>query len=353
VNFLTQLLPGFRSVRAPLIAGYLWLAFVWLLFREDLPREHEAAVYMRAGELGDLIGPVGLAVAASLAAYLIGSIVQLLLISLTDLFVIFKRHRFLENWAAALNEPVLLCDLGKPPLFRSADLFWFDGDDTTRDRLNNLIKARTAESRETLGHSVDVATGRIRHERADREGAGASDLVLALRPDAEAEIGFTVGAFVAREGDQEASRQITEHPDLPDFSASRDLFEEKATIKTRLMETTDQVGSEVERLYSEAELRVAIALPLFAVMVVFYTQTKDWVWLPLLLVPVGLLLQAMVLNKHGGRVMVEALRSRDDEQELGQITPAFRRYKEKAADLSTAIERFDWAVLVRDIDRLR
>lgn len=31
-----SLLPGFRHLRAPLIAGYIWLLAFWLLFREAI-----------------------------------------------------------------------------------------------------------------------------------------------------------------------------------------------------------------------------------------------------------------------------------------------------------------------------
>lgn len=345
MNFLSQLLPGFRSVRAPLLGGYLWLVLAWFLFRGDLPQPHEAAIYKRASELGDLIGPAGLAVAVSVAAYLIGSLVQLLLTSLTDLFAIVKRNRIRRSWTDSLGNAICVSDLGKNPLFRPADIFWLDGDRTTKERLKELVEGETATGRATVNSSVEAATKAIREHAGEAGDGGNGGLVIALRPEVEHGVEPKVQTFVVRDGEREAPNQVASRPDLPTFSAALDLFEERKVIKTRLMETTDQAGSEVERLYSEAELRVAVALPLFAILLVLLIQSQDWPWAPMLLVPVGLLLHAVSLNKHGGREMVEALRSRSDEAELLEITPVFQEYTAKAASLSAAIKAENWAAL--------
>jgi hypothetical protein len=73
---LASLLPGIRELRAPLAAGYIWLAFLYLVFGTpdtlaDLPDPLEALV----GEI-DSFGPAATAVAASFVAYLVGSISQ-------------------------------------------------------------------------------------------------------------------------------------------------------------------------------------------------------------------------------------------------------------------------------------
>jgi hypothetical protein len=112
------------------------------------------------------------------------------------------------------------------------------------------------------------------------------------------------------------------------------------------METTEQAGSEVERLYAEMELRVAIAVPLAVTALVLVTQSHDAWWLLLLIAPIVLLVQATVLNRHGGLQMVESLRSRDAEQ-LRKIAPAFGRYEDRASGLAEEIEERDWTELVR------
>jgi hypothetical protein len=74
VTLLGSLLPGLRELRAPLAAGYLWVFLCWLLFADRLPDDAASASspLREVYELAALTGPVGLAVAASFAAYLIG-----------------------------------------------------------------------------------------------------------------------------------------------------------------------------------------------------------------------------------------------------------------------------------------
>jgi hypothetical protein len=158
-----------------------------------------------------------------------------------------------------------------------------------------------------------------------------------------------VKSFAVADGNNTKSSPLSEAHELPIFSAARNMFEERGGIKTLLMETTAQAGSEVERLYSEAELRFALALPLIALAVVLWLESGDAWWLALLAAPIGLLLHALVLNKHGGLEMVEALRSRDPG-ELEKIAPAFDRYRVNARDLAEAVRSFDdWDELARQL----
>ena len=77
---LTGLLPGLREIRAPLISGYLWLAFVFLVFHSDLPsHSHPGAALRPLFELGDSLSAFGIATVSGVAAYLVGSAIQELL----------------------------------------------------------------------------------------------------------------------------------------------------------------------------------------------------------------------------------------------------------------------------------
>jgi hypothetical protein len=70
------LLPGFRDLRAPLAAGYLWLAAAWVWFAERLPSSPEEAsgLLKKAYELAEAAGRPAIGVAVSFAAYLIGAV---------------------------------------------------------------------------------------------------------------------------------------------------------------------------------------------------------------------------------------------------------------------------------------
>jgi hypothetical protein len=71
---LANLLPGIRELRAPLACGYLWLITLWIIFFPRLPQSGDQA---KGGlgslyELGSAITNVGVGVAISFAAYVVG-----------------------------------------------------------------------------------------------------------------------------------------------------------------------------------------------------------------------------------------------------------------------------------------
>lgn len=76
MQILANALPGFRDLRGPLVAGYLWLLFGWLLVHGSVDTTEEP--WAALTDLGDAAGPIGVSVAASVAAYLIGSVSQAL-----------------------------------------------------------------------------------------------------------------------------------------------------------------------------------------------------------------------------------------------------------------------------------
>jgi len=69
---LESLLPGAREVRAPLVAGYAVLLASWLLFRQQIASSTSGFVRLRAA--ADGISDIGVAIAASVTAYLVGAI---------------------------------------------------------------------------------------------------------------------------------------------------------------------------------------------------------------------------------------------------------------------------------------
>ena len=78
MQMLANALPGFRDLRGPLIAGYLWLLFAWLLFEPNTDYRPPDGVGAAAYDLAQEIGPIALAIALSVAAYLTGAVSQAL-----------------------------------------------------------------------------------------------------------------------------------------------------------------------------------------------------------------------------------------------------------------------------------
>ena len=70
---LTSLLPGIRHLRVPVITGYVWLLFGWVLVQPDLGHRPHNQV---AGSLYDLsgeVGPIGTVIGVSVFAFILGS----------------------------------------------------------------------------------------------------------------------------------------------------------------------------------------------------------------------------------------------------------------------------------------
>jgi hypothetical protein len=78
VQILASALPGFRDLRGPLIAGYLWLVFAWLLFEPNVDYRPPNGVGAAAYDLLQEVGPIATAIAVSVAAYLVGAVSQAL-----------------------------------------------------------------------------------------------------------------------------------------------------------------------------------------------------------------------------------------------------------------------------------
>lgn len=80
-RILASALPGFRDLRAPVITGYVWLLFAWLLVKPDPNHKPTNALGAALYDLGHDAGRIWITVAISVAAYFVGS----LSLSLSDL----------------------------------------------------------------------------------------------------------------------------------------------------------------------------------------------------------------------------------------------------------------------------
>lgn len=76
MQILASALPGFRDLRAPLTAGYLWLLLLWIWLKPALATRPTNEIAASIYDLGKATGPIWVSVAVSVAAYLIGSISQ-------------------------------------------------------------------------------------------------------------------------------------------------------------------------------------------------------------------------------------------------------------------------------------
>ncbi len=363
MNFITQLLPGLRDVRGPLIAGYLWLFAGWLLLAGHLPDRDAAGVYARSFEVGDVLGRAGLAAAVSIAAYLLGSLLQ------AAMSWIDSAHQWAEREIARRQGRLVTSSqtggfvvqenaealLFNPPVYALDDFRWVDGDERTKQALEDLVSNRLRGCRNELVVAIADATAKIRAGAGLPRPEDGDDPTTAM-PEIEAlgsaQTSWSAKGLVAAVAGNREDEALTGKPvALPSFSAAKHLFGERSTIKTRLMETAQHAGSEVERFYAESDFRFTIAFPLAVVAGLLTWRSHDYWWLFLVLVAGGLLMQSIVLRKHGGREMVEALRSRPDPKQLDQITPVFKRYEEDADNLIRVLGKGKWEALAAAIPR--
>jgi hypothetical protein len=333
-----------------LIAGYLWLFSAWLLFADLLPRRGNAEVYARAFEAGDAIGRIGLLGAASVGAYLIGSLIQAVPGWIAYNFRRFSRFLRTPSSKEMSNRASLLGDaievLATPPVFSPTEVRSIDGDQRTRLVLKGLVSDRLKDTRgnlEDVLRTAGVKTQQAAESRDADAGHDFSGLTIAIEAFGSDEDGWKASRVGAKAGDLE-HLALADYP-LPSFSANRDFFGERRAIQTRLMETAQHAGSEVERLYAESELRFTIALPLAATAIILAAKSGDPWWLALLVAVGGLLAHSMVLRKHAGRELVETLRSRLSVGELDLVTPAFKRYEEDTERLIAALGDVGWHAL--------
>lgn len=87
MQILASALPGFRDLRAPIVAGYMWLLLAWLWVNPDLDHPPQTGLGDTVYDLFHRIGPIWVAIAAGVLAYLMGSISQDLSRGLRSLWV--------------------------------------------------------------------------------------------------------------------------------------------------------------------------------------------------------------------------------------------------------------------------
>jgi len=94
------MLPGVRYIRTPLTVGYMWFLVLWLALGDRLPAASSASgALAEIFRIGQAVGPVGTAVAASVAAYIVG----ILLVPLSFMLIGLSGTALRRTVAAALT----------------------------------------------------------------------------------------------------------------------------------------------------------------------------------------------------------------------------------------------------------
>lgn len=254
MQILASALPGFRELRAPLLAGYMWLIFVWILIKPDIRTRPHNAVGAAMYDLAKDAGPIWIGLGVGVAAYLLGSVSQGL-------------------------SPLL-----SPPPGKAINAFWRHVPAFVGKRLRNRHPA-AAELQEWGFDPID----QYFHE-AQRK----------LPPE----------PLVVRSGFKFAGPRLDELL-TRSSEASRGLEVELQLPATLLLtergsQPDPQLFSEADRLKAERELRLAVVPPLFAIAIYLGCNQSSWFWLALF--PIGVLLwQAHTRNQEFRSLMFGAV----------------------------------------------
>jgi hypothetical protein len=248
---LASILPGLRELRAPLLAGFLWLTCLWLWI--DLPTRAEADE--RGGpsrallELGDALGRPGLLAVATFAAYIIGSLSE-------------EVRRLGTPHAAALF-PTNALEWREQLRFMS-----LSGEDSLTRYLDDALRALATKARAKGYEDVRIPLNEPQDMVAD--GVHLADWET-LMPIVRPQIPY----------------------DLP-------------LIRTRLLVNHPELAAEYDRLQAEANLRYAFLLPGVALLITLAVQDSAF-WLIGVVVALALAWQGVQRQREAGDVLADAL----------------------------------------------
>ncbi|WP_149448470.1 hypothetical protein [Mycolicibacterium sp. P9-22] len=214
MQILASALPGFRDLRAPLTAGYLWLLLLWILIRPNLATRPSNDITAALWDLGKAAGPLWIALGVSVAAYLIGSVNQFAANVIKHGFEKFSNRKVKPRWFSYTDNDELVRLVESPhPI-----------DSMTREASLKLLRAGM-------------------HPENDEAEIKSIELNINQR------------AIRARDG----------------------LRAELAMPATLLLGDKTELFAEADRLKAESELRLAAASPLTAIAI-FLSFCDVWWW---------------------------------------------------------------------------
>jgi hypothetical protein len=288
------LLPGLRELRAPLVAGYLWLLLGWLTLGDELPtaREAKAAPLDRLYRLEPIVSDLGLAVVASVVAYMVGSVAL-------DIHVRVAPTLRDPPWRRIQwSRTEYVRGIFFVPVLASIGFAVVAGWLLPDSALVGLVIAVLA----FLFYVFTVA----RVGRAERDGSW----VLPPRDARPEERDVTLAGWGQILGWLREKLE-GDHPfvdlgrlALDDIARNRDL------LKTRILDVSEALHAEVDRPDAEATFRMATWPPLTALVTYLAVKVSPW-WSLAFIVPVVLAWQRKSLRKQANDALVTALVVRD------------------------------------------
>jgi hypothetical protein len=302
---LASLLPGVRELRAPLASGYLWIAFIWALGRDDLrslaksPTTGRAGALHRFVELQPVFRGVGITIAASVVAYVLGSLMIALGNSALAPGISLARTRVVEASDSAQRR-VARQIAGIPPAAQRVLTEWAEVE---FEGLHSGVEFRVA--RQIYGRD-------------------------SIRADDRPEI------------DRQLARVWRSEPPFTADGLVRQVLDHQALVKTQLLALTPGLHGVIDRRDSEATFRLALAAPVLALAAWLGTQASQpgWIWLSGTIVAALLLVHGLVLRGEATEAMALALRSTPKDE-----TPSLAVVLDYQSKLYEAVKARSWVAV--------
>jgi hypothetical protein len=304
---LSSVLPGLRELRAPLAAGYLWLATLWLIFAADLPsaREFDRGPFGRFVDIGGLLSGLGSAVALSVAAYVIGS-VAIDIQSLVGVYWNRWASQMITEPRAFREQPVVQRPRRTTSMALSPGALGLAI--TALQRLEPYLTDRvTYEVARSSNEKPDMIRWEA-HEWAermvsadDRDAASSSELFGDVRS-------------AAKELDLSTPRKRW----IDWIDRNREL------LKTRLLDLSSALHTEVDRPDAEATFRMALWPPLVVALAYLAATNSPW-WLAGLAFPAAVAAQWIALRRRANDALITAIAAKSELHDIA-LDGAFPGY---------------------------
>jgi hypothetical protein len=169
MGLVSSALPGFREIRAPLVAGYIWLLVAWLIVEPPVPFERHLRTHGlgSVADLADLVGRSGTIIAVTTLAYLVGAASRPVasVLASTSRAALSKtkwkvsdppkQGELYGRAADPIREPWTRTAVGLLPVaapLRHFDQWW---DRLTEDERSRLIQSATANAQD-VERTIDL-----------------------------------------------------------------------------------------------------------------------------------------------------------------------------------------------------
>jgi hypothetical protein len=321
---LASLLPGFRDVRAPLAAGYVWLLALYLAVEPSLPsREHARGVWASLVTLKDELTALGAGVALSFIAYLVGSISEALVGSAARIPQWWRRALAHPRTPRAMRDPGraiskrLRLSTSPPSTHRARRVPYGDkGAEALAEVVNRRLVLLDGA---LMRRGVMLNTAGIPYTpwyRNHPMGLIQNFVSEAMSPSTAPSREPVLGSRSVRS----EARELLRKPFCDAVAAELGL------TPTRLLGNEPELFSIVDRLRAEAEFRFALAPPLLGLAFVLGWRATWWSAVIAATSALILVLQGRARMRQFNDALLEALRvDRTRSPTLDRLDAAIER----------------------------